>query len=171
MFDVGLLFVQCLEIFGEQEENWNFCEIFIKVCLDVEQGLLFVDVMGKYLKVFDNFYVNMIVVGEVGGIFDVIFQCFLVYIEKVVKLKVQICLVLMYFVLIIVIVVSVVFIIFWKVILVFVQFFVGFGGELFFLMCIVVGVLNFIGCYIIVIILGFVIIGMVICRYYKIYRG
>lgn len=42
------------------------------VCDEIEGGVMFFEVFGKSLKVFDWFYVNMIKVGEVGGLLEVI---------------------------------------------------------------------------------------------------
>ena len=90
MLDAGLPLVQGLTILADQTDNKTFKNILKQVINDVEGGSSLGESLGKYPKVFDDLFVNLVAAGEVGGILDSIFQRLATYIEKVEKLKSQI---------------------------------------------------------------------------------
>lgn len=171
MLDAGLPLVQCLEILGGQEENKTFAAIINEVRSDVESGASIADAMRKHPKAFDNLYTNMVAAGEAGGILDIILQRLSTYIEKIVKLNSQVKSAMIYPVAIIVIAALVVFIILWKVIPVFAQLFAGLGGEMPLLTRMVIAASEFVGNYIIFIVLVLVAGYFAVDRYHKTYRG
>jgi len=171
MLDAGLPLVQCLEILGEQEEDRNFREMIQVVRTDVESGSSLAEAMRKHPKAFNKLYVSMIAAGEAGGILDIILQRLATYIEKVVRLNSQVRSALMYPVTIIIIAIGVVMLILWKVIPVFAQLFAGLGGELPFLTRVVVASSNFLGRYIIWVVLVAILLWMAFRRWYKTERG
>ncbi len=89
MVDAGLPLVQALEILASNTENVHFARVLFGVKATVEQGATFSDALGKYPKVFDELYVNLVAAGEIGGILDAILNRLATYIEKSVKLKGQ----------------------------------------------------------------------------------
>ena len=89
MIDAGLPLVQCLDILANQSENKSFQNVLRGVKNSVEQGATFSDALRKHPKVFDELYVNLVAVGEFGGILDTILNRLAIYIEKAVKLRGQ----------------------------------------------------------------------------------
>lgn len=87
MIDSGLPIVQALEVLGKQCDNKAFREVILGVKETVETGGTLADGMGKFPKVFDNLYVNMVAAGESGGILDVIFERLSIHMEKAMKLS------------------------------------------------------------------------------------
>ena len=87
MIDAGLPLVQCLNILAEQSESKNLRDVTARVARDVEAGSSLADAFRKHPKTFDDLFVNMVEVGESGGILDVVLQRLSVYIEKAAALK------------------------------------------------------------------------------------
>jgi len=171
MIDAGLPLVQCIEILGVQAENKVFQKVLLQVRQDVESGATLADSMKKHPRVFDDLYCNMIAAGEAGGILDTILQRLAIYIEKIVKLRRAVRSAMIYPVAVLCIAALVVTIILWKVIPTFAALFAGLGAELPLPTRIVIAASNFIGRYLIVIVLVLIAIGFAIRRYYKTYKG
>jgi type IV pilus assembly protein PilC len=87
MIDAGLPLVQCLSILAEQSDSKTLRGVTTRVARDVETGSTLADAFGKHPKTFDDLFVNMIEVGESGGILDVVLQRLSQYLEKAAALK------------------------------------------------------------------------------------
>src|SRR5262245_61732221 len=70
MIAAGLPLVQCLQTLGMQMERRRFQEIIAKVASDVESGSTLSDALGRFPRVFDELYVNLVHVGATGGGLD-----------------------------------------------------------------------------------------------------
>jgi type IV pilus assembly protein PilC len=90
MVDAGLPIAQCLQILSEQSESKVLRDVTAKIANDVQGGATLAESFGKYPKTFDNLFVNMLAVGESGGVLDVCLQRLSTYIEKAAKLKGQV---------------------------------------------------------------------------------
>ena len=87
MVDAGLPLVQCLTILAEQSESKTLRTVTSKVAGSVEAGSTLADGLRRHPKTFDELYVNLVEVGEAGGILDTVLQRLSVYIEKAAALK------------------------------------------------------------------------------------
>lgn len=87
MVDAGLPLVQCLTILAEQSESKTLRTVTSKVAGGVEAGSTLADALRRHPKTFDELYVNLVEVGEAGGILDTVLQRLSVYIEKAAALK------------------------------------------------------------------------------------
>lgn len=129
MIDAGLPLVQCLELLGQQEPHKGFQKIIFEVKAEVESGATLADALSKHPKTFDELFVNLVAAGEVGGILDTILNRLAAYIEKAMKLKGQVKAALTYPIGILIVASVVVFVLLWKVIPVFQNMFMSFGGA------------------------------------------
>jgi type IV pilus assembly protein PilC len=82
MISAGLPLVQCLQALGQQAERKKFQEIIAKVAGDVEGGSTLSEAMARHPKIFDELYVNLVHVGEIGGVLDSMLARLAVYMEK-----------------------------------------------------------------------------------------
>ena len=130
MIDAGLPLLQCLDILQVQQENPTFKRILKETKASVESGETFADSLGKFPKVFNELYVNMVAAGEAGGILDIILRRLSAYMEKMAKLKKQVKGAMTYPGITMAVAVVVVGIILVFVIPVFSQMFEGFGSSL-----------------------------------------
>ncbi|MCK4525447.1 MAG: type II secretion system F family protein, partial [Candidatus Andersenbacteria bacterium] len=67
MLRAGLSFSRATTVLAEQTENAYFKEILESVREDIQKGNQLATSLAKYPKVFDELFVNMIRVGEMGG--------------------------------------------------------------------------------------------------------
>ncbi len=87
MVDAGLPLVQCLTILSEQSESKTLRAVTSKVAGNVEAGSTLADALRRHPRTFDELFVNLVEVGEAGGILDTVLQRLSVYIEKAAALK------------------------------------------------------------------------------------
>src|SRR5229473_153586 len=87
MIDAGLPLVQCLNILSEQSESTNLRDVTGRVARSVEQGSPLAEALRRNPRTFDDLFVDLVEVGETGGILDTVFQRLAAYIEKAAALK------------------------------------------------------------------------------------
>jgi len=67
MLHAGLSFSRAATVLAEQTGNGYFREVLEAIREDIQKGNQMADSLAKYPKVFDDLFVNMIRVGEMGG--------------------------------------------------------------------------------------------------------
>ena len=72
MIDAGLPLVQCLNILSEQSESKNLRDVTSLVARSVEQGSTLAEALQRHPRTFDELFVNLVEVGETGGILDTV---------------------------------------------------------------------------------------------------
>ncbi len=87
MVDAGIPILQCLEALGEQASNPSFRQTINAIREDIQLGSSLSAAFAKHPKVFDQLYINMLRVGETGGILSAILERVALYLEKSEKLK------------------------------------------------------------------------------------
>ena len=87
MIDAGLPLVQCLNILAEQSDSKTLRSVTSQVARSVESGATLADSLKRHPRVFNDLFVNLVAVGEAGGLLDVVLQRLSVYIEKAAALK------------------------------------------------------------------------------------
>lgn len=130
MVNAGLPILQGLTIVAEQAENPNFRVVMTKVRDDISNGIPLSEAMGKFPKVFNTLYVNMVKAGEQGGILDVIFERLSEYMEKAEGVSRKVKSAMMYPIVVMSVAVLVVIFLMVKVIPTFRDVFASFGAKL-----------------------------------------
>ena len=130
MINAGLPLIQSLDILQSQQENKTFKKVLKEIKESVEEGSTLAEAIGKYPKIFDNLFINMVAAGEVGGILDTILNRLSAYMEKAMKLKKQVKGAMTYPIIVLVIAFIVIAVILVFVIPVFEKMFADFGGAL-----------------------------------------
>lgn len=108
MIAAGLPLVQCLQTLGMQMERKGFQDIIAKVASEVESGSTLSDALGRFPRVFDELYVNLVHVGETGGVLDSMLSRLSTYLEKAQALKHRVQMAIVYPILVMTIAVLVV---------------------------------------------------------------
>src|SRR6202051_507952 len=85
MIDAGLPLVQCLEILAANQESQSFQKTLTGVRTTVEGGATLANAMRQHPNVFDDLTTNMIEAGETRGIFDIILQRLVGFVENNVR--------------------------------------------------------------------------------------
>jgi type IV pilus assembly protein PilC len=142
MISAGLPLVQCLQTLGVQMERPRFREIIAKVAADVEAGSTLSEALGRFPRVFDELYVNLVHVGETGGVLDSMLARLSTYLEKAQALRHRVQMAIVYPVLVISIAILVVAFLMVFVIPIFASFFAKAGVPLPLPTRVVIGVSN-----------------------------
>ncbi|MFQ6082244.1 MAG: type II secretion system F family protein [Candidatus Aminicenantia bacterium] len=171
LIDADLPLIQGLDILSEQQKNKYFKKVINEVRKDVEAGSALNEAKRKHPKVFDDLFCNMIAAGEVAGNLDVILRRLAEYIERIAKLKSQITSTLAYPIAVLTGAILIVALIMWKVIPVFAKLFESLGATLPLPTLIVMAVSKFFARYILLIVAGIVVLGILFRRYYKTHKG
>ncbi len=171
MIDAGLPLLQCLDILQSQQENPTFKKNLKKIKESVETGETFADSLKKFPKVFNELFINMVAAGEAGGILDVILTRLSAYMEKMAKLKRQVKGAMTYPVITMIVAVIVVAIILVFVIPVFSEMFADFGATLPTPTLVVMAMSDFAIKYFPYIIVGLVVAGFLVKRFYGTEKG
>ncbi len=171
MIDAGLPLNQALEILGMQQDNKVFQKVLYHVRQDVESGLSLTEALRNHPRVFNELFCNMIAAGESGGILDTILQRLSVHLEKAIKLKRAIKSAMIYPSVVISVAVLVLIIILWKVIPVFGALFSSLGAQLPLPTRILIQTSNFLGNYIVFILITLALVAISLRYYYGTYNG
>jgi len=156
LIDAELPLIQSLGILAEQQKNKYFRRVINTIKEDVEAGSTVNQAMRKHPKVFDDLYCNLVASGEQSGSLDVMLRRLSEYIEKTVKLRSQVRQAMIYPVAILIFAIVVSIFLLWKVIPVFASIFIELGAELPFLTAFIIKLSNFVGKYIVLIVLGLI---------------
>jgi type IV pilus assembly protein PilC len=171
MIDAGLPIIQCLEILYTQQGNKTFKRMIKEIKEQVEGGATLAEALKRFPKHFDDLFVNMIAAGEAGGILDAILRRLAAYMEKAAKLKAQVKGAMTYPIVTLIIAIIVLGIILVFVIPVFEEMFADFGGELPVPTQLVVAASDLVKSKIIYIIIGIVILGFTLRKFYATEKG
>lgn len=87
MVDAGIPILQTMEALEEQTSNPSFKKVLAVIRDDIRFGTSLSSAFAKHSKVFDNLFVNMLRVGESGGVLTVVLDRLSSYMEKTAKLK------------------------------------------------------------------------------------
>jgi type IV pilus assembly protein PilC len=171
MIDAGLPLVQCLNILAAQSESKNLRGVTADVARNVEEGATLAEALRKHPRTFNDLFINMVEVGETGGILDVIFQRLAAYIEKAAALKRKVKGALVYPAAIISVAILVIVFMLTFVIPTFAAIFRDMGAELPMPTRIVIALSDFVRTYILLLIAGFVGCVFAVRSYYRTENG
>ncbi len=87
MVDAGIPIMQTMEALQDQASSGSLKKVLGQVHDDIRLGVSLSAAFAKHPKVFDNLFVNMIKVGESGGVLTTVLERLSTYMEKTEKLK------------------------------------------------------------------------------------
>jgi type IV pilus assembly protein PilC len=87
MIDAGIPILQTVEALEEQASNPSLKKILATIRDDIRLGSSLSAAFAKHPRVFDNLFVNMIKVGETGGVLTTVLERLSSYMEKSARLK------------------------------------------------------------------------------------
>jgi len=171
MISAGLPLVQCLEALASQAESKLFGGIITKIADDVKGGATLSDAMRKHPKAFNELYVNLVKVGETGGVLDTVLNRLSGYLEKAMALRQKVRMAMLYPATVLFVAVVVVAFILAFVIPVFAGVYSRVGVELPLPTRVVILLSNMIRQYSLLVLAGFVGLVFLIRAYYKTESG
>ncbi len=156
LIDAELPLIQSLNILAEQTRNKYFRKVISTVREDVEAGSSLNQALRKHPKAFDELFCNLVASGEQSGALDVMLQRLSDFIERTVKLRGQVRQALIYPTAIASFAILVAVFLLWKVIPIFANIFKDLNATLPMLTVVIVKMSDFIGNYILFLVLGFI---------------
>ncbi len=87
MVDAGIPILQALDALRSQTTNPAFQKVIGQIHEDIQLGSSLSAGFAKHPKIFDNLFVNMIRVGETGGVLNAMLERIAFYMEKSLKLQ------------------------------------------------------------------------------------
>ena len=130
MIDAGIPILQTMEALQEQAGNPSFKKVLGAIKEDIRLGSGLSGAFGKHPKVFDNLFVNMLRVGETGGVLTTVLERLASYAEKSAKLKRKVTTAMVYPAVIVSMAFTVTTILIIKVVPTFKTIYASFGREL-----------------------------------------
>lgn len=130
MIDAGIPLLQALDILGEQVENKAFKPIIQDVRKNVSAGSSFYKALARHPRAFSPLFVNMVKAGESSGALDDIMERLASYLEKTDSLIRKVRSALVYPSVVTSMAVIITLVMMLKVVPVFKQIFIDFGGKL-----------------------------------------
>lgn len=82
MIDAGIPIIQAIDALQEQTTNPSFKSVVVQIRDDIQLGTSLSAAFAKHNQVFDVLYINMIRVGETGGVLTAILERISTYLEK-----------------------------------------------------------------------------------------
>lgn len=87
MIIAGIPIVQALYILSKQSENKSFRKTISSMKNDIQGGYSLSEALQRHPKIFNKLYVNIVELGETGGIVDDVLLNLSNYLEKAINLK------------------------------------------------------------------------------------
>ncbi|MBF0479436.1 MAG: type II secretion system F family protein [Candidatus Omnitrophica bacterium] len=171
MVEAGMPILQGLNALADQTTNEGFKKVLTEVETDIKHGSSLSSAFAKHPHVFNNLFINLVKVGETGGILSTVLDRVSTYMEKTLSLqrKVKSALVYPSVVVSMAIIITVVLLI--KVVPTFTGIYSSFGKELPAMTQVLVNASNFLQSYIIFIIIAIVGLGFGLARWHKTEKG
>ena len=143
MISSGVSLSRALIILAEQERNKTFQRVIRKIASEVKEGISLADAIAKYPGIFNQVFISMVRVGEIGGNLEEILKILSDQLEKDHKLISKVRGALIYPAIIIAVMIGIGTLMMMFVVPKISAIFVEFGAELPILTKIVIGISNF----------------------------
>jgi len=87
MINAGISVVRSLSVLGQQIENSTLRNVVHEIGEDVSQGTFLADSIAKHPNIFSKIFVNLVRVGELGGVLDEMLQRLAAYLNKEMEIR------------------------------------------------------------------------------------
>lgn len=166
MVEAGIPILQSLDALQEQIEHRYFKSVIVAVRDDIQSGSSLSASFSKHPSAFDTLFVNMVKVGETGGVLNIILDRIATYAEKSLRLKRKVRSALIYPAVVITMAVLITVGLLVKVVPTFAGIYDSFDAELPGLTLLLISISNFLKSYILYFAGGIFLIGFLMSRWY-----
>lgn len=171
MIEAGIPILQSLEALEEQMDSPQFKQVLSVMQDDIQQGSSLSAAFSRHSRAFNNLFINMIKVGETGGILNIILDRIANYLEKSLKLKRQVKSALTYPTVVVVMAMGITTLLLVKVVPMFAGIFDSLGGELPGMTQVLINISEFLQHYILLVIGAFIGVFVLLGQWYKTSAG
>ncbi len=171
MVDAGIPILQGLDALQQQMSHPYFKSVIGAIKDDIELGSSLAVAFAKHPKVFDPLFINMVKVGETGGVLSAVLDRVATYMEKTLKLKQKVKSAMIYPAVVISMAVIITIVLLVKVVPTFASIYGSFNQELPAMTKLLIGISNGLKKYLIFVIGFFFIVGFVLDRWNRTEKG
>jgi len=171
MVDAGIPILQALDALQEQMTQPYFKTVITTVRDDIQMGSSLSAAFNKHPRAFDALFINMVKVGETGGVLSAILDRISGYLEKSLKLKHKVQSAMIYPAVVVTMAGIITVVLLVKVVPTFAGIYASFNAELPALTQVLINVSNFLQKYILYVIVGLVVGFFLMGRWYQTDRG
>jgi type IV pilus assembly protein PilC len=130
MVDAGLPILQGINALAEQTTHFMFKTVLTSVEQDIKHGSSLSASFAKHPKIFDTLFVNMVKVGETGGVLSAVLERISTYMEKTLRLQRKVKSALIYPIVVVSMAIIITVLLLIKVVPTFSAIYDSFGSEL-----------------------------------------
>lgn len=167
MVEAGIPILQALDALQEQIAHPYFRSVIISVRDDIQVGTSLSAAFAKHPTAFDNLFINMVKVGETGGVLSTILDRVSGYLEKSLKLKRKVQSAMVYPAVVISMAIIITMVLLVKVVPTFASIYTSFDQGLPYLTQVLIDVSAFLQKYIVYFIGAFVVLVFLLGRWYR----
>lgn len=171
MVEAGIPILQALDALQEQIAHEYFRSVIAAVRDDIQLGSSLSASFAKHPRAFNHLYVNMVRVGETGGVLSSILDRIASYLEKTIRLKRKVKSALIYPAVVVSMAIVITTILLVKVVPTFAAIYESFDQELPGLTLVLIAVSNTLKHNLLYVIAAIIIIAFLLARWYKTDRG
>ncbi len=171
MVDAGIPILQALEALEEQATQEYFKSVIKTMREDIQLGSSLSVAFSKHPRVFDPLFVNMIKVGETGGVLSTILDRVAGYLEKSAKLRRKVVTALTYPSVVVFMASVITTLLLVKMVPAFAEIYSSFDQELPAMTRVLIGISNFLKSYILFVLGGLILGGFSLTRWYRTEAG
>ena len=171
MLEAGVTLIRSLDVIVSQVDSQQFYLVLVQVRKDVEQGSSLSAAMGKHPKVFNQFWVSLIEVGEASGTIPSVLNKLSFYLERQSTFRSTVLSALIYPFILLGVSVSAIFFFAFFVAPKFEIIFSSLGAKLPILTQIMLAVFDFIQTFFITILVGLIVLVIIFRQYFQTYQG
>jgi len=171
MIDAGIPILQALEALQEQMTQPYFKTVIASIRDDIQVGSSLSSGFAKHPNVFDSLFINMVKVGETGGVLSEILDRIATYMEKSLRLQRKVKSALIYPAVVVCMAIVITTILLVKVVPTFSEIYSSFDQKLPAMTQMLIDVSNFLKSYLLFIIAGIIVLVFLLGRYYKTESG
>jgi len=171
MVDAGIPILQGLEALQDQVVHPLFKKVLSSIKEDIQHGSSLSAAFAKYPQVFDSLFVNMVKVGEAGGVLSAVLDRVSSYMEKTLKLQRKIKSALIYPAVVVSMAIIITIVLLVKVVPTFSGIYDSLGQELPVMTLILVGASDMLKKYLLFVTGFFVVLGFLIRQWHRTEKG
>ncbi|MCA9403941.1 MAG: type II secretion system F family protein [Candidatus Omnitrophica bacterium] len=171
MVEAGIPIVQGLDALQEQVVQPAFKKTLSTITEDISHGSSLSVAFSKHPAVFDTLFVNMVRVGETGGVLAQVLDRIAMYMEKTLRLRRKVKAALIYPAVVVSMAVIITIVLLVKVVPTFAEIYESFDSELPAMTQMLITVSNILQHYLLYVVGGFMLIGFLLRQWHKTKRG
>lgn len=171
MVDAGIPILQALDALGDQVSHPLFKKVIVSVKEDIQHGSSLSAAFAKQSAVFDPLFINMVKVGETGGVLSAILERISGYLEKTLKLQRKVKAALIYPAVVVSMAIIITIVLLVKVVPTFAGIYDSFGQELPAMTSILINVSDILKKYLFVVIGAIGLVCFFMARWHKTEKG